>query len=64
MSEFRKLFVVIDPETAIEPVSERIQTALRDVLRASQMIDVWAVAVHDEFVATVREADCMVGWRD
>ncbi len=59
----RVLFVVIDAETAIEDVTERLAEQLGSILR-KHSLKIWPVGSMHEIIETVREADCLVGWRN
>lgn len=58
------LFVVIDPDTAVAEVSQRLDAALSALLKRGEHLDLWPVTADHSLIATVREADCLVGWRD
>lgn len=58
------LFVVIEPDTAVDAVTTRIDGALGAILKKRERLDVWPVAAGHLLIDTVREAECLVGWRD
>ena len=58
------LFLVVEPESAMTDVTQRIDDALRTILRRREHLDVWPVAKEHRLIPTVRDADCLVGWRD
>ncbi len=57
-------FVVIDPESAIPGVMEKIRARLKDVLRADEKLEVRPLHVDHELLSTIRNAECIVGWCD
>lgn len=59
----RVLFIVVDPETAIDDVMDRLADGLRSILR-NYPLEIWPVGSTHEIIPTVREADCLIGWRD
>ncbi|MDH3713860.1 MAG: enhanced serine sensitivity protein SseB C-terminal domain-containing protein [Gammaproteobacteria bacterium] len=58
------LFVVIEPDTAIDAVTMRIDDALGAILKKREQLDVWPVSTEHRLIGTVRETECLVGWRD
>jgi hypothetical protein len=58
------LIVVIDPDSAVGAVTTRIDDALGTILKKRERLDVWPVSAEHHLIATVREAECLVGWRD
>ncbi len=58
------LFVVVEPQEAIGRVRERLETELARLLRRREALEVWPVAAGHPLIATVRQAGCVVGWRD
>ena len=58
------LFLVIEPDTAIDDIASRIGAALDTLLGKRERLDVWPVTAEHRLIATVREADCLVGWRE
>lgn len=59
----RVLFIVVDPETAIDDVTDRLAAALSSTLR-HHSLEIWPVGSRHEIIPTVREVDCLIGWRD
>ena len=57
------LFIVVDPESAIPAVMEKLAGPLSEML-ARQSLDVWPVGKAHDIVPTVRDANCLIGWRD
>jgi len=57
------LFVVVEPESAIQRAVARIVDGLGEI-RGLGTLGVWAVGPDSPFVETVRRAGCAVGWRD
>jgi hypothetical protein len=57
-------YIVIDPETAIPGVMEKIRARLKDVLRAGETLDARPLPLDHELLPAIRNADCVVGWRD
>ena len=58
------LFLVIEPDTAIDHITTRIGDALDALLGKRERLDVWPVTAKHRLIATVREVDCLVGWRE
>lgn len=58
------LFLVIEPTTSIEETAAHIDAALAGLLKAREHLDIWPVPCGHRLIATVRDAGCMVGWRD
>ena len=57
-------FVVIDPESAIPGVMEKIDAQLKGVLRANEKLEIRPLTKDHELLPAIRNADCVVGWRD
>jgi hypothetical protein len=57
------LVIVIDPESAIPGVMERLSVPLNDFLQR-ETLDVWPIGKSHSLIGTIREANCVVGWRD
>ena len=58
------LFVVIEPDTAVAEITQRIDSVLRTILKRHEQLDVWPVPTEHRLITSVRDADCLVGWRD
>jgi len=58
------LFLVIEPDTSIDHITARIDGALGTILGRREHLDVWPVSTEHRLIATIREADCLVGWRE
>ena len=58
------LFLVVEPESAIADITQYVDDALRALLKRREQLDVWPVTKEHPLIATVRDADCLVGWRD
>ncbi len=56
------LFVVVEPAGAVATVRERIEAGLERALR--RQLPLWVVPSGHDLIDTVREAHCVVGWRD
>lgn len=56
------LFVVVEPTAAAVAVRERIEAGLERALKGR--LALWVVPIGHELIDTVREAHCVVGWRD
>jgi hypothetical protein len=57
-------FVVIDPQTAVPGVMEKIRARLKDVLGGGETLDVRPLPLEHDLLPAIRNADCIVGWRD
>ena len=57
-------FVVIDPESAIPGVMEKIDARLKDVLHTDEKLEVRPLLKDHELLPAIRNAKCVVGWRD
>ena len=58
------LFLVVDPESEIPAVMETVTRRLKGFLGRSERLDVRPISTRHELLPTIKEADCVIGWRD
>lgn len=58
------LFVVIDPEHAIATVMHEIEARIKRILRSNEHVDVRPITPEHSLLPTIRDTNCVVGWRD
>ncbi|MEM7540845.1 MAG: hypothetical protein AAF384_04580 [Pseudomonadota bacterium] len=58
------LFVVVDDETDVSPIGRIVKTRLKKILGFREKLDVQIVTPDFDHLETVRQADCIIGWRD
>ena len=58
------LFLVVDPESEIPAVMETVTRRLKGFLARSERLDVRPISTRHELLPTIKEVDCVIGWRD
>ena len=57
-------FVVVEPASEIPEVMATINTRLKSILDRGETLDVRPISKDFELLQTIRDAKCVVGWRD
>jgi hypothetical protein len=57
-------FVVVDPASEIPDVMATINARLKRILDRGETLDVRPITKDFDLLPTIRDANCIVGWRD
>lgn len=60
----RVLFLVFDQQRNIPLIMKSIGAALADMARDEEQFEVWPIGPSSELLKTIRDSNCVVGWRD
>lgn len=58
------LFIVVEPASAVDAVMEKIGARLQSLLGRNETLNVRPIGCQDELLTTIRDVDCVIGWRD
>lgn len=58
------LFLVFEQRRQIQTTMEAIDTALASLSSSEETFDIWPITRSHELLGTIREINCVIGWRD
>ena len=58
------LFLVFEQRRQIQITMEAIDAALANLSSNEERFDIWPITRSHELLGTIREVNCIIGWRD
>ena len=60
----RVLFLVFEQKDQISQIMDSIGPELADAGRNAEQFEVWPISQSNDLLETIRDANCVIGWRD